>query len=237
MNDQAYFKLPRLYSAEDLKGVEDVTLLPEQAHYLKNVLRRKEGDNIRLFDGLNGEWLASLSFSGKKSASAKLERQLQPQPEKTRRIHLAFAPIKKHRLDWLVEKAVELGVTDLHPVLTQNTEVRKINSERMAAQIFEAAEQCERFEIPTLHPLYDLTAFLAQWSADVTLFSCLERYEGVNKPTPQKESFAILIGPEGGFTAEEKKLVAVQTHPITLGDTVYRCETAAIKALVLISGE
>lgn len=237
MSDE-YFKLPRLYTDQNLNINGDVELDSGQAHYLGNVLRRKVSDPIRLFNGRDGEWLGTLNEISKKRGSARLEKQLIAQPENVRRIHLIFTPIKKHRMDWLIEKAVELGVTDFHPILTQNTEVRKIKTERLASQIFEAAEQCERLSIPKLHELTKADILLDKSLEDIQILSCLERF----KTQPLKDmqinsakDIAFLIGPEGGFTAEEKDQIAQHTTPVGLGETILRCETAVVKALCLIN--
>ena len=113
-----------------------------------------------------------------------LQEQLRPQPEKQLKTALIFAPIKKNRFDWMIEKAVELGVTDFYPVLTQNTEVRKLNEERLQAQIFEAAEQCERLDIPALHSLRKLETLLGEWDKNRTIFACIERYDAAPLARP-----------------------------------------------------
>ncbi len=233
-----YFKLPRLFTSHALSNKGDIPLDPAQAHYLGNVLRRKAGAQIRLFNGRDGEWLGTLSNLQKKSGDVTLEKQLHEQPTQIRKLHLLFSPIKKNRMDWLIEKAVELGATDFHPIITQNTEVRKINEDRLKAQIFEAAEQCERFEIPTLHSLEKLDKTIKNWDTSTTILSCIER---ANAPeiqdiqNAQKSDIAFLIGPEGGFTKEEKTQLEKQTTPVTLGQTILRCETAVVKALILLN--
>ena len=237
MNKDETFKLPRLFVSSQLKSKTLIPLEMGQAHYLYTVLRRKNGDFIRLFDGKNGEWLGQLQDLSKKNGNVTLTEQLIAQPAQGRRIHLVFAPIKKNRLDWLIEKAVELGATDFHPILTQNTEIRKINQERLIQQIFEAAEQCERFEIPTLHPLQKLENSLEKWPKDIPLLACLERYEAksLQETADKTGDVAFLIGPEGGFTRTEKEKIAKQAIPVTLGETILRCETAVVKALVLLN--
>ncbi len=233
MNDES-FKLPRLYTPSALihKGV--IALDAGQAHYLHNVLRRSNGDSVRLFNGKDGEWLGSLQNLNKKAGKALLQEQLAKQPTNIKKVHLLFAPIKKNRMDWLIEKAVELGVSDFHPVLTQNTEIRKIKEDRITKQIFEAAEQCERFEIPILHPLKKLDQILKDWPTNIKLLACLERYEGQPLKNIAKD-VAVLIGPEGGFTAEEKENIAQKAMVITLGDQILRSETAALKALTILT--
>ena len=238
MNKDETFKLPRLYTTHKLHKQGVIALKSTQAHYLFNVMRRKEGDRIRLFNGLDGEWLGALQNINKKNGTVTLTEQLVAQPANARQIHFIFSPIKKNRQDWMIEKAVELGVSQFHPIITQNTEVRKINAERMTQQIFEAAEQCERFDIPTLKPTIKLQKFLGDWPADMQLLACLERFD----TTPieeikieDKKDIAFLIGPEGGFTSDEKELLARHAKPIGLGKTILRCETAALKALIILN--
>ena len=232
MNCDETFKLPRLYVDQPLKEQNRIELSPEQAHYLGTVLRRKPGDHIRLFNGSEGEWLAALEAISKTAAISSLVKQLEKQPQNSQRIHLFFSPIKKHRLDWMIEKTVELGVTDFHPILSQNTDIRKINAPRLKRQIFEAAEQCERLAIPQLHTLKKVEIALDSWDQTQPIFSCLERYDA-QALSRQNDSFALVIGPEGGFTKDEKDYLARHTTPISLGHNVLRCETAAIKALIL----
>ena len=238
MKHDESFKYPRLYVEQNLSHQAVIALAPSQAHYLNNVMRKKNGEPVRLFNGRDGEWLGRLEDLGKKSGNVVLEKCLKEQPAHKHHIHLFFTPIKKNRQDWLIEKAVELGVTDFHPVLTQNTEVRKINEERVRAQIFEASEQCERFEIPTLHTIGKLDEIWPDWPRDVPILSCLERFDAPalkDMAFKDYQDIALLIGPEGGFTREEKGKIAGQTTPVDLGETILRVETAVIKALVLIN--
>lgn len=237
MSDK-YFKLPRLFTTQSLSDKGVIPLEPAQAHYLGNVLRRKDGAQVRLFNGRDGEWLATLSNIQRKSGEATLEKQLHQQPTQNRRLHILFSPIKKNRMDWLIEKAVELGATDFHPIITQNTEVRKINEDRLKAQILEATEQCERFELPTLHEIEKLDSILKQWNFDTPILSCIERTQAPHiKDIELSETndIAFLIGPEGGFTEAEKIELEEQTTPVSLGKTILRCETALVKALILLA--
>lgn len=237
MNNQTndkLFKLPRLYTEEVLNNKGVIALSTGQAHYLNNVLRQKDGEAIRLFNGQDGEWLGVLQNLNKKSGEARLDKQIIPQPVNTKKIHLIFAPIKKNRLDWLIEKAVELGVSELHPVLTQNTEVRKLKTERVTHQILEAAEQCERLDIPKLHEVQKLEALFDNWPKDIEIQACLERFDAQPIQNTDKD-IAVLIGPEGGFTVEEKEAIAKFATPITLGDQILRSETAVIKALSILN--
>ncbi len=200
-------------------------------------MRRKEGDALRLFNGRDGEWRAELSALGKKSAQAIVQEQLFPQPPPGRAIHLVFAPIKKNRMDFLIEKAAELGATHIHPVLTQNTEIRQLNEERINAQLIEAAEQCERLTVPALAPLQKLDRLLGDWPQNVPLYACIERYDApLLKDISATGDAAILVGPEGGFTADEAALLTSRPfiRPVSLGTTILRAETACLKALSLL---
>lgn len=241
INKDETFKLPRLYTEHSLSTKGVIPLTSGQAHYLNNVMRRKEGDFIRLFDGKNGEWLGQLQNLTKKSGEVYLTEKLLLQPKSSRRVHLLFTPIKKNRMDWLIEKAVELGTTDFHPILTHNTEVRKINKDRLKSQIFEAAEQCERLSIPTLHDLEKMPYRLSSWIEefeDTPVLSCIERYNAplIHKSGSTKtDSVAFIIGPEGGFTKDEKEIIAHKTQPVSLGERILRCETAVVKALILLN--
>lgn len=231
-------KSPRLYTELDLAHGMALALTGEQAHYLKNVLRKDEGDLLRVFNGRDGEWACRLSALNKKTGQAEPQTQIKPQPAPARRVHLYFAPIKKNRMDFLIEKAVELGVSDLHPVLTQNTETRKINAERLRAQMIEAAEQCERLDLPVLHPMQDL--FAALHGAPVPVLAALERGDHpdirqVAAPFATRD-IAGLIGPEGGFTQPELERMAAQqnVHGVSFGAIILRSETAVVKFLCSI---
>lgn len=238
MSANEYIKLPRLYVDQDLSADTPVSFTADQAHYLKNVMRRQPGDRLRLFNGRSGEWLAALTTADKKQATARLEKQLLPQPPQGRETHLLFAPIKKARMDFLIEKAVELGATHLHPVITQYTEVRQVNEERLRAQIVEAAEQCERLSVPALAPAKKLATLVSGWDKAIPVHACIERAE--DAPLLQDcalgERAAFLIGPEGGFAPEEiemlRRIPAVR--PVSLGSSIYRAETAALICLAAV---
>lgn len=236
MIDDTY-KLPRSYINQRLTEGDRYALCEAHAHYLHTVMRRKDGDQIRLFNGQDGEWLGTLSNLKKKSGDVELTRQLRSQPEGKPHLHLFFAPITKSRMDWMVEKAVELGVTDLHPVLTQNTEVRKIKEDRLKSQLVEASEQCERLTLPVLHDLVLLDDAISGWDTGKPFLACLERYDA--KPIAGEvtgDDTAILIGPVGGFTEDEKNRLAELAFikPVSLGENVLRCETATLYALSVI---
>lgn len=232
------FKLPRLYVDAPMQKDGVVTLSADQAHYFKTVLRRQDGDRVRIFNGRDGEYLCVLQELGKKGGLAVAERQTRPQPADSSAVHLFFAPIKKSRMDWLVEKAIELGATDLHPVITQNTEVRELNEKRLTQQMHEAAEQCERLDLPRLHDAIKLNALITHAPTDALLLAALER--GETKPIAEvvktKRNIAVLIGPEGGFTAQEAEWIQTESgwNAVSLGPRILRSETAVCVALTAI---
>lgn len=223
---------PRLYFPLALK-TGDVVLLPEgQSHYLKNVLRRLEGDDVRLFNAADGEWVGKIGFQGKKAVSVSVETQIRQPFVAGAEIHLFFSPIKKDRNDLLIEKAVELGATHLHPVLFQRTIIRDMKPERIEAQIIEAAEQCERMDIPVLCPLLDLKKAFAGWDSDMPIFAAIERREA-ELLKPVSGSCGYLVGPEGGIAPEEVEFLCSKSfvRPVTLGERILRAETAVFYGL------
>lgn len=232
--DSDFTKLARVYIDRNFTRDATVMLGETQGHYLKNVLRMKPGEHIRLFNGRDGEWLGEIKEFNRTEAAVMLQEKIREQPPAPAEMHLLFAPIKKKdRLDFLIEKAVELGATDIHPVLTHRTEARKINEERLKAQILEAAEQCERFELPRLHPVMELKPKIAAWNFDIPILWCRERGESPPISQVREEKWAFLIGPEGGFDDNEFAFLGglPRVYPITLGETVLRAETAVILAL------
>jgi len=232
-----FTKTPRLYVEQELGQNASPKLAPGQIHYLKNVLRLDTGGHVRFFNGQQGEWLGEILSLTKKEASFRLLEQTRPQPEGKAQVCLIFAPLKKNRMDFLIEKAVELGTTAFHPVLTHHTEVRKINAPRLRAQITEAAEQCERLDVPALSALAPLVDILAGWDKGVKITACLEYYEAphISEISLEKDK-AFLIGPAGGFEKAEKDMIAGYdfVQPADLGETLLRAETAALKALSFI---
>ncbi|MAF68604.1 MAG: RNA methyltransferase [Micavibrio sp.] len=229
MNSQLA-KSPRLYVSGSLHSEHDVTLARDQVHYLSNVMRLEEGAFIRVFNGKDGEWSGVFNKTSKKEGYVALQDCLRAQPEQEPTKHLYFTPLKKNRLDFLIEKSVELGVTALTPVLTQNTDIRKINAERIRAQIIEACEQCERLTIPLLNKMVSFSDLLVLKNP---LAVALERCEEA-KEIPGTEFGSILIGPEGGFSEEERVLILKEEHftPVSLGTRIFRAETAALSALI-----
>ncbi|MDT9599079.1 16S rRNA (uracil(1498)-N(3))-methyltransferase [Sphingosinicella rhizophila] len=226
--------LPRLYVDRQLADNAPLVLDGAAANYLGNVLRLGVGAQLKLFDDRTGEWLAEIAEPGKKRLSLRVVRRLRPR-EPVPDLWLLFAPIKRGRIDWLVEKATELGVARLVPVLTGRTIVDRVNIDRLRAHAIEAAEQCERTALPELADPAKLDALLRNWPADRTLFFADER-----GGTPLAEAAvpgpaAILIGPEGGFTDAERAAVGAvpAARPISLGPRILRADTAALAAIAL----
>lgn len=238
----SYYKHPRIYCDQDLSKDALISLTSGQAHYFCNVMRRNDGDMVRIFNENDGEWIGTLQNLSKKSGNVALDDQIRSKEEKKLRIHLFFSPLPKNRMDWMIEKATELGVYAFHPVLTQNTEVRKIKKDRIYAQIIEAAEQCERLSIPTLHDIKPFETAIEVWARahkeNSAFLACLEREDAkpISSFKQPSGDIAILIGPAGGFTEEEKQ--ALSGNPsITLtllGETILRAETAALSALSVL---
>jgi 16S rRNA (uracil1498-N3)-methyltransferase len=207
------------------------------ANYLGNVLRLQPGAQVKLFDDRTGEWLAQITEAGKKRIALSITAHLRPR-EAVPDLWLAFAPIKKGRIDWVVEKATELGAARLLPVLTQRTIVDRLNLERLRAHAVEAAEQCERTALPALDPPVKIAALLRDWPAERTLFFADEtggRPLAATAAAAGAGPAAILIGPEGGFTPDEAAAIRAlpQAHAVSLGPRILRAETAAAAALAV----
>jgi len=216
-----------------------VALSPEQAHHLRAVLRLAAGAPVALFNGRDGEWLGRIQALGKGRATVELDEQLRaPEPEPD--LWLAFAPIKRARLDFLVEKATELGVSTLMPVITRHTAVERVNTERLAVNAREAAEQCERLTVPTVREPVALARALADWPAGRRLVLADE--SGRGPPAVQALGglacgpLAVLTGPEGGFNRDELDALGKLPFvtPISLGPRVLRADTAALAALAIV---
>jgi 16S rRNA (uracil1498-N3)-methyltransferase len=208
-----------------------------QANYLANVMRLKAGDPVRLFDDVSGEWIATVAETSKRHVTVALGDRLRTR-EAVPDLWLLFAPIKKGPIDWLVEKATELGIARLQPVITQRTIVDRVNLERLRANTIEAAEQCDRTALPEIAEPVKLAALLRDWPADRALLFADEQggapLATVAKPGPS----AILIGPEGGFTDDERSSIRAHAsaRAITLGPRILRAETAAAAAISLWMG-
>ncbi|HYE27900.1 MAG TPA: 16S rRNA (uracil(1498)-N(3))-methyltransferase [Allosphingosinicella sp.] len=224
--------LPRLFVDQPLAQGTVLALDGAPAHYLANVLRMGPGARVKLFDDRSGEWLAEVVEAGRRRVTLAVGEQLRER-ETVPDLWLLFAPIKRGRIDWLVEKATELGVARLLPVLTARTVVDRLNLERLRAHIVEAAEQCERTALAELGEPQRLDAILAGWPAERLLFFADEAGGEPLRPGPGPA--AILIGPEGGFTEGERAAVRAlpQARPVGLGPRILRADTAALAAVAL----
>ncbi len=222
--------LPRLFVIQPLAPDATLVLDPAQSNYLVNVLRLSDGAQIKLFDGRTGEWLAELTRPHRKATEVRVLRHLRPR-ETVPDLWLAFAPIKHGRLEWIVERATELGVARIVPVVTQRTIVRTLKMERLHAHMIEAAEQCERTALPELAEPVALDRLLADWPENRALLFASERggTGSIAHPAPA----AILVGPEGGFTDEEVAAVAAHraAHAVSLGPRILRADTACVAAV------
>ncbi len=228
------YKYPRLYLNARFKENGEIVLESDHAHYLRAVLRKSVGDYLRVFNGSDGEWVARISELGKKKGAAECVEQVKAQSSVLRRVHLFFSPIKKQRMDFLIEKAVELGVTDLHPVLMNRTESRKINKDRIAAQVIEAAEQCERMDVPVLHDMVKLPVAVSE-CVGLDFYAALERDDGAMPLSSfgYAGDCGFIIGPEGGFDEAERAFLLAEPHTkaVSLGEGILRAETAVISCL------
>lgn len=241
---------PRLYVAPDLREGGELAIDGDQAHYLTRVLRLGMGDPVRVFNGRDGEFDARLSASTKSTATLALEKRTREQAA-TPDVWLLFAPLKKARTDFVVEKAVELGAAEIRPVLTERTDAETVRVDRLQRTAIEASEQTERLDVPPVREAAKLFALLAQWDPARLLVFADEAGDEQGRPWggeagragPAADVFkslpdgpvAILIGPEGGFApAERKRLRELPfVRPVSLGPRILRAETAALATLTL----
>jgi 16S rRNA (uracil1498-N3)-methyltransferase len=226
--------LPRLYVDQILSDGLTLTLDGPQANYLGAVLRLGAGAQVKLFDDRTGEWLGEVVEAGKKRLTLRLAahlREREPVPD----LWLLFAPIKRGRIDWIAEKASELGVARLVPVLTQRTIIDRVNTERLLAHAIEAAEQCERTALPEMAEPQKLAPLLRDWPENRTLLFADEQGGEPLSQVATAGPAAILIGPEGGFTEEERAAIRAlpQAKPVSLGPRILRADTAAVAAISL----
>jgi len=235
------FSSQRLFVEHALVEGTEVVCQGNQANYLINVLRLREGDAVCIFNGRDGEWGAALSAVRKRDCRLTVRQQVRPQIEGPD-VDYLFAPLKHARLDYMVQKATEMGVRRLRPVITRRTIAERVNLDRMASNAIEAAEQCGILHLPQIVAPIKLEAVLATWDAARTLVFCDESASAQSPQTPlaglaKSAPVAVLIGPEGGFDPIERELLLRQTYtvPISLGPRIMRADTAAVAALAIVN--
>jgi len=228
----------RLFIATPLAACGEIAPDKPQAHLLRAVLRLEKGRILTLSNGRDGEWLAEILYLDKKSGVLRLQQQTRLQ-DREQDVWLAFAPVKAARIDWLVEKATELGVTRFLPVLTQRTIVKRVNLERLKANAREAAEQSERLSVPSFEEPQSLARLMQRWPQDRRLLLAAERARSTPLPRVLDHvtgPLGLLLGPEGGFTQLEFETTtaAGPVRPVSLGPRILRSETAALAGLAVI---
>lgn len=229
---------PRLHVEDDLSPGREMALPREQGHYLAHVLRLAPGDVVSVFNASQGEYLAYLTTATKKAVTIRIERHVadvRPPPD----IDYLFAPLKHARLDYMVQKATELGARRLRPVITQRTIAERVNLDRMRANAIEAAEQCNLVFVPDVLEPEPLARAIGDWQPGRSLIYCDETAVNASPVAAlQKVALpaAVLVGPEGGFTPEEKQLLVAQPFvtAISLGPRIMRADTVAIAALAVV---
>lgn len=235
------FNAPRLFVDAPLQAGARIALDRGQANYLLNVLRLKAGESVLIFNGRDGEWRAEVAVEGRKAADlvcVAQTREQAPAPD----IIYAFAPLKHARLDYMVQKAVEMGAGILQPVLTRRTQASRVNLERMRSNAIEAAEQCGILSIPEVREEENLERFLKGLEEDRLVVFCDEDapvsnpVEALAKLGNNQAGLAVIVGPEGGFTDQERALVAARERYVcvSLGPRILRADTAAVAALAIV---
>jgi 16S rRNA (uracil1498-N3)-methyltransferase len=232
------FRGPRLYVEAMLEADATVALERAQAHYLGTVLRLRAGDQLLVFNGRDGEWSATI-VGDRRPAALRIGARTRDQTPAAD-LHYLFAPLKAARLDYMTQKAVEMGAALLRPVLTRHGQVTRVNTERMRANAIEAAEQCGILSLPAITPPIEFGRLLAERDAARWLVFCDEDAEVANPvaalsavpPSP----LAVLIGPEGGFAQDERAALLKQPNVVrlSLGPRILRADTAAVAALALV---
>ena len=235
------FRTPRVYLDAPLADGLTVSFDRAQANYLLNVLRLKPGDALLLFNGRDGEWQARLAGTGRRALTAVIGERMREQPRPSD-LHFLFAPLKHARLDYLVQKAVEMGAARLQPVITRHTQVARVNLDRMRANVIEAVQQCGILTLPEVAEPVTFKAAIGAADADRLLVFCDEDAE-VKDPVAALTAaaraglpLAVLIGPEGGFAEEERDSLLKRPNVvrIALGPRILRADTAAVAALALV---
>ena len=236
---RANYRMQRLFVDEVLVADQAFEASKEHVHYLVNVLRMTDGDAVLLFNGRDGEWHATLTFPSRKRLLLTPTEQTRPQPQPCD-LHYLFAPLKTARLDYLVQKAVEMGAGLLQPVMTQHVQGKITSLERLQANVVEAAEQCGILAIPEVATPKKLEDLLADWPRDRRIIFCDEGH-GSQNPLPALQTIAerklaLLVGPEGGFSDAERTLLRGLDFvtAIPLGPRILRADTAAVAAFAVI---
>lgn len=228
----------RLFVSTDLHATSTFSFDEKQSHYIKHVMRQKDGDVMLTFNGRDGEWQGTIAIT-KKNVTFTAQKQTRKQTNEGQ-LTLLFAPIKNNHGNMTVEKAVELGASALYPVITERTVVSRVPIDRYEAIAIEAAEQCERLSVPKIHDAQKLDVLLKSWNEHKHILLCAEAGEAtpiasalasMNMP-----ALAVLVGPEGGFTDKEFSMLRGLPFvtPVTLGPRILRADTAAISALSII---
>ena len=228
-------KAPRLFGEYKLAKGVTIPLSPDHNHYLLSVMRRQDGDYVRLFNGKDGEYYGTLAKTGKKTALLTDLQCTRTQPVQQNTLCLYAPLIKKDRFAFMIEKAVELGVTDIIPFTSDHTDTPRFNAEKTQKHIIEAAEQCERLTIPKLGDVTTLDQIL---QSDLPFYCAVERQDGLPPLSPTNiGDYACLIGPEGGWSDREITALkqSPKARPVSLGDTILRAETAAIYMLARLA--
>ncbi|MFV9876118.1 MAG: 16S rRNA (uracil(1498)-N(3))-methyltransferase [Rickettsiales endosymbiont of Dermacentor nuttalli] len=229
----------RLFVESQLEIDASIMLLA-QSHYLMNVMRKKIGDKVKVFNGKDGEWLGEITYYSKKLGVEIRLKECLRQQEKLPELWLIFAPIKQSRLHFILEKATELGVTKIFPVLTARTIMPNINLDKSKLIMAEAAEQSNRLDVPVIYNIQKLEELLSNWHHNNKIILCNETEVNINisNVTCKLEQYiyTILVGPEGGFTLQELNYLSRMPfiYSVKLGTQILRSETAAISALAYI---
>jgi len=229
---------PRLFVDAPLEAGAALTLSPAQSHYLLTVMRRGRGDSVSLFNGRDGEWRAAITDAKKRACGLLVQERMRIQTALAD-LWLLFAPIKRQRIDFLAEKATELGVSALQPVITERTVVTQVNVERLHAHAIEAAEQCGLLSVPELREPVALSRLLDHWPQARRILFCDEG--GAAPPALEalqnqaEGPWALLLGPEGGFSDGERARLKAHKSvvAVSLGPRIMRADTAAVAALAL----
>ena len=239
------FRTPRLFLDAALAAGGEIALEREQANYLLNVLRLKPGGEVLVFNGRDGEWRAQLAAAGRKGGKLGVVERTREQTA-AGDLHYLFAPLKHARLDYMVQKAVEMGAARFLPILTRHTQAERVNLARMRANAIEAAEQCGILNIAQVDEPVKFDAFVCGWTADRLLVFCDEDAEvkdpgaalsaGRGGGIAGRLPVSVLIGPEGGFAADERAALLALPNVIrlALGPRILRADTAAVAALALV---